>query len=177
MNAYTVEIALPNRFNPTGKTNTFRLSSCLWLSLYWCSNNTYRSELPVDQGENGSMHVYPRPSMYAVWSSWLWCHRILAPPLYTLTYSVDTWGNKVRDDIVNVHIKICKYVACLHQHVANCFALSECGRLPRSINYKSKCVKNFDILYRSSRNCILGHFKAYFEDNNFIFSSVCQAKK
>ena len=94
-----------------------------------------------------------------------------------ITYSADTWGNKVRDDIVNVHIKICKCVACLHQHVANCFALSECGRLPRSINYKSKCVKNFDILYRSSRNCILGHFKAYFEDNNFIFSSVCQAKK
>lgn len=77
-----------------------------------------------------------------------------------LTYSADIWGFKVRDEIENVHIKFCKRVACLHQNVANFFALSECGRLPLSINYKSKCVKYWAKLtqmdkHRYPRQCYI----------------------
>ena len=77
-----------------------------------------------------------------------------------LTYSADIWGFKVRDEIENVHIKFGKRVACLHQNVANFFALSECGRLPQSINYKSKCVKYWAKLtqmdnHRYPRQCYI----------------------
>ena len=45
----------------------------------------------------------------------------------------------------------------------------------RHLRFRGACPLGNIFLYR--RSCILSHFKAYFEGNNFIFCRVCRAEK
>jgi len=52
-----------------------------------------------------------------------------------LTYSAEIWGYEYSSQIEKAQITYCKRLACLHQNVANFFALAECGRRPLATIY------------------------------------------
>jgi hypothetical protein len=64
--------------------------------------------------------------------------KIIAP---ILLYGSEIWGYEVRKDIEDVHVKFCKYVFGVARNTPNCAALGECGRLPLSVMYMTRCIK------------------------------------
>ena len=64
--------------------------------------------------------------------------KIIAP---ILLYGSEIWGYEFRKDIEAVHVKFCKYVLGVARNTPNCAALGECGRLPLSVLYMTRCIK------------------------------------
>ena len=64
--------------------------------------------------------------------------KIIAP---ILLYGSEIWGYEFRKEIEAVHVTFCKYVLGVARNTPNCAALGECGRLPLSVLYMTRCIK------------------------------------
>ena len=58
-----------------------------------------------------------------------------------LCYAVEIWGYEHSDIIDSVQIVFCKRFLGVNNSTNNCMALGECGRLPLSVTYQTKCIK------------------------------------
>ena len=65
-----------------------------------------------------------------------------------LTFDAELWGYEYSDIIENVQLKFCREFLGVNHSVNNCIALSECGRLPLCVIYKTKVVKYWCKLLR-----------------------------
>ena len=75
-----------------------------------------------------------------------------------LTYGAEIWGHTYSKDIEKVPTDFCRYYLGVNSSVNNVMVLWECGRVPLSYTYFTKCIKYWCKLLQMSdtrypKNC------------------------